>query len=206
MKTMTKLIAIFFFFMSGPCLADSSVTVDDWESHIGLIYKEGCFKIDRLWVQGVTVDRRSDAIESLNKVSSIAIVDENVSKWIGVTLHSEKTLARQMLEEEIEILQRTKETVLTYRKGTWSQWQENRLGGLLQLQTSDRPDRMKPFLIRATAKSEDTKGFYATECDIGVGIQHGSVGSVVPKSIRLPAVVFLLKDPVKVFSTWEMAD
>lgn len=205
MKTMTKLIAIFFF-MSSPCLADSSVTVDDWESRIDIIYKEGCFKIDHLWIRGVTVDRRSEAIESLNKVSSIAIEDENAGKWIGVTLHSEKTLARQMLEEEIEILQKTKETVLTFRKGTWSLWQENRLGGLLQLQTSDRPDRMKPFLIRAIAKSEHTKGFDATECDIGVGIRHVSIGSVVPKSIRLPAVVFLLKDPVKVFPTWEMAE
>ncbi len=112
----------------------------------------------------------------------------------------------EYMDEEIELLQATEKEVLQSRKGTWSLAHEIRLKNLLQLQASSRPDRMRPFLIRAIAKSEHREGFYATECDVGVGIRHGSVGSMVPKSIRLPAVVFLLESPAKVLPTWEMAD
>ncbi len=110
-----------------------------------------------------------------------------------------------MLEEKIDSLQKHKSKVLEFRKGSWSDWQDNRLENLKKLQTTGRPDVMKPFLIRAVAKHKHPKGFAANECDVRVAIQHGSLGNIIPDTKRYPVIIFLTKSPMKIYVLWEMA-
>jgi len=63
---------------------------------------------------------------------------------------------------------------------------------------------LKPFLVRAVAKSENG-AFTVRLCGTRLWIMHGSLGRVVPPSIRSPVVVLLARQPRDVRVSWSMA-
>jgi hypothetical protein len=63
---------------------------------------------------------------------------------------------------------------------------------------------LKPFLVRAVAKSENG-AFTVRLCGTRLWVMHGSIGRVVPPSIRAPLVVLLARQSRDVRVSWSMA-
>lgn len=60
--------------------------------------------------------------------------------------------------------------------------------------------QLKPFLIGAIAKNEQTGEFSASVCGNTLWVNHSSLGGVEAPTIRSPVIVFLTRAPERVYS------
>lgn len=167
---------------------------------------ESCVAINAALIEEVPGSHRSIAIWRLREESLVSLSDDLAARLLDVPVGENSSLAASLLQRHISQLRERKRLQLEERIGGWSLADDDDLNSSeTQLTEVDsRPPR--PFLIRAVSKFDQTGGLYAYSCDNSLHIHHSSLGSFVPPSRPLPAVVFLPSPPDRVYVSWGIVD
>jgi hypothetical protein len=165
---------------------------------------QSCNVIDSALIAPVPVAHRPEAIAKLEDVA-IAELDQGQALAILDRPSDASISAASRIKAAIAKLEEERRSALEDRVGSWNRAAQQRLDGLHRLDADPATAALRPLLVRAVAKNEGTGGFFASACEDGLVIRHGSFGPSVPPSKRLPIVVFLDRAPAHVFIDWVMA-
>jgi hypothetical protein len=172
---------------------------DPWEATQAPQHNpDSCKKLDDALVAPVPEAARAEAISRLESVSAIALDEPEAARLLGVP--ASEASAAWRLSAAISELEDEK------RQGSWGPLDQERLDALQALSGGAAPPALKPYLVRAVAKNEQTGHFRATRCGDDLVVSHGSLGHSTPRSTRLPLVVFLERAPVNIYVRWSMAE
>jgi hypothetical protein len=180
---------------------------DSWESDpTQLATNPSCVELDRSLVAPVPAVTRADAVAKLDKVSAVALNENETAAILDLKSGVNEASARGRIKSAIAKLEEQKRLELEQRIGSWGPLDEERLAKLQNFGSSGLPAKLMPYLVRGIAKNEFTGGFYVTKCGYDIFVGQGSLGHSVPPSIRLPVIVFLDHLPTNVYVGWAMAE
>jgi len=151
----------------------------------------------------VPLQMRSHAIESLISRPMVRLDEQTAAQFLKTdALNEGDNLAMQIRRYEIAEMKAKKRLQQEKQIGGWSVYEEKSLEEK-ERSLSDMAF-LKPYLIRAVAKHEQTGSFSALVCGDVLEITHGSLGRFIPQSTRLPVIVFLPDDPQAVSIRWSI--
>lgn len=187
--------------MACACSSANSPLRDSWEEvhpPRNFDYKP-CLSVASDAIVPVIGEKAEKAIALLERSASVSLDNDDLSEFTGVRNSS----VPMLIKSRVEQLENQRAIVLRERKGSWGGGDEMRLVELERLQSS--LGRLKAFLVRAVAKNEATGSFSALSCSDALFVSHISLGETVPKSVRVPILVFLERAPANVYLTTAMA-
>jgi hypothetical protein len=163
---------------------------DAWEG----VRPDGiCRKSEDLPFLVVPNGNRAKAIALLERDESVALETARASELAGAEAeYGDQFTAPTVVAHSIAKL--TKER----NQGT-------QLIVLERLQLRKDLAQFRPFLVRGTAKFEEIGAFSVRTCDMALLVSHISLGEYMPKSTRVPLIVFLPEAPQRVFMSTGVA-
>lgn len=173
---------------------------DPWEHRPprNFDYKS-CSTINQDLIVPVITAKRQKAVALLENVQIIPLDDENSSEFGG----TQNSSASKLIGARIAQMERQRDLAINEHKGSWSRTSQMQLDELLAL--SRNLPALTAFLVRAVVKNEATGLFGAKLCGTSLFVSHLSLGDTVPKSTRVPILVFLDHSPSDVYVTTGMA-
>jgi hypothetical protein len=201
-----KYSAIFLAIIVSGCSSVVEPLDDNWEIGEPKEAYQFCWEVPTAWILRVDELYRAEAILMLQNQMSAEISEINAAELTQIEPTLDGNIPRNLLERSISELLETKRNAYDQNIGGFSRADQKYLDQLQDLYATSRPDEVRPYLVRAIAKHEFTGGFEAQHCDQDLIVIHTSLGTSVPKSTKLPIVVFLLDRPDTVYPLWFIAE
>jgi hypothetical protein len=180
---------------------------DAWEVTIGhTVNWDDCKPVEPPLVRPLNAQSRGEGVAMLRDVSFIEVTDAEGARLTGAGKQSHATNAERLISNYLDEMRVKKRRATVERRGSWSLEDENEFAFISRRSAAEAYRGYKPYLVRAIAKNEGTGTFYVYICGDDLEITHGSLGHSVPQSQRVPLVIYLKRQPQRVFAAWAMAE
>ena len=166
-------------------------------------------EIPRHLIKVIPPKNLNEAIKSLESVSVLPLSLAEARLLVAEeTLDPDLLLEEDAKQSDAEAIRREKESkepafagVTAQKMKTWAE--ENRQKAA---ETRSQKSKLKPYLVRALVLNEGTGSFSVYQNISSICVFHGSLGKSAVPMQRRPIVVFLPRQPKKVYVTVSMAE
>lgn len=205
-----KIAGILFFLFLSACSNDhrAFTSKDSWFTACAESWDQSK-EIPRHLIKVVPQKNLSEAIKSLESVSVLPLSLAEARLLVAEeTLDPDLLLEEDAKQSDAEAIRREKESkepafagATAQKMKTWAQ--ENRQKAA---ETRSQKGKLKPYLVRALVLNEGTGSFSVYQNISSICVFHGSLGKSAVPMQRRPIVVFLPRQPIKVYVTVSMAE
>jgi hypothetical protein len=181
--------------------------VDGWEVPVERIANfDDCDLVEPPLVRAVSRPLRGESVTMLADVPVVELTDADAARLTAAPRQKGVPDATTLLADFLDEMRARKYRAEVESRDSWSIADENELVALSTRYAAGRYRAYRPYLVRAVAKHEGTGSFYAGLCGSDLHVVHGSLGRNIPLSTRVPLVIYLSRQPHRVFASWSMAE
>jgi hypothetical protein len=187
--------------------ANNPPLADAWEVPSPTVADDAdCTLVEPPLIGAVHTSLRAQSTAALADVPVVELTEGEAARLIAAPRQNDAPLAPILLANFLDEMRERKHRAEVESRDSWSVADENELVALSARYAAGGHRSYRPYLVRAVAKHEGTGGFYAKMCGRDLHVSHGSLGRTIPPSTRVPLVIYLNRQPDRVFATWSIAE
>ncbi len=185
-----------------------AVSAGAWETPKNQIPSpRACKSLEDPRLKAVLTTKRQEAILRLSVETVVPLTEREAAALIGNDSAAGQTPgAIRLVQKRIDLLRARRRRQMILHIGGWSRADEEELANYQNSLLGGEYHGLRPFLVRAVAKWENTGGLSGSLCGGELIIVHQSLGRSTPSTILFPAVVYLHDMPSRVYTTWSIAE